>query len=132
MKLPVEIRKESGIPLYVQLAEEIRLLVHRGELRPGDQMPTVRELSVALGINANTVARVYRDLQREGLLALKRGVGTFVTEAKAGAAIGKKAYEAIERKAAELVELSRRAGLGPGEISRLIEALMKEDGHAER
>ena len=133
MKLPLELRKESGIPLYVQISEEIRLLVHRGELSPGDQMPTVRELAVELNINANTVARVYRDLQREGILSLKRGIGTFVTASEPGrGAIGKKDYRAIEKKATELVRLAIRAGLSAGEVARLVRTLMKEDDHAQR
>ena len=55
-------------PVYVQLQEQIRLLVHRGVLEPGDLMPTVRSLAVELGVNANTVTRVYRELQSQGVL----------------------------------------------------------------
>lgn len=80
MSLSVRINRKNGIPLYVQLEEQIRVLMHRGELQPGDLMPTVRELAVQLEINSNTVARVYRDLQNDGLLNLKRGIGTFVSD----------------------------------------------------
>ena len=80
MSLAVQINKTNGIPLYIQLEEQIRLLMHRGELKPGDLMPTVRSLAVELEINSNTVSRVYRDLQNEGLLTLKRGVGTSISE----------------------------------------------------
>jgi DNA-binding transcriptional regulator YhcF (GntR family) len=73
-----KIDRASPLPVYAQLADQIRLLVRRGALSPGDPLPTVRELAVALGINANTVTRVYRDLQQEGLLRLERGLGTFV------------------------------------------------------
>ena len=73
-----QIDRASPLPVYVQLAEQIRLLIHRGALGPGDPLPTVRELAVALSLNANTVTRVYRDLQQEGLLRLERGLGTSV------------------------------------------------------
>ena len=75
---PLQDRSRSPLPVYVQLAEQIRLLVRRGALTAGDPLPTVRELAVALSLNANTVTRVYRDLQQEGLLRLERGLGTFV------------------------------------------------------
>ena len=80
MSLFSEIDKGSGIPFYIQLSEQIRLLVHEGRLGAGDPLPTVRELAVELEVNANTVARVYRDLQQAGVLDLRRGVGTFVSD----------------------------------------------------
>ncbi len=131
MELKVEIEKRSAIPIYAQLRDQIRLLIHRGVLAPDDSMPTVRALAVDLGINANTVARVYRDLQVEGLLRLERGVGTFVAGRHGGRTLGEGDYEAIAGKASELVELSRRAGLRAGEIAQLIETLWKEKDHAE-
>lgn len=65
-------------PLYAQLEREIRTAIAAGWLAPGDQLPTVRQLAVTLRVNANTVARVYATLERDGLLATQRGVGTFV------------------------------------------------------
>lgn len=65
-------------PLHAQLERTIRVAIASGWLRPGDQLPTVRQLAVALRINANTVARVYAELEREGVLETRRGVGSFV------------------------------------------------------
>jgi GntR family transcriptional regulator len=65
-------------PLYAQLERSIRLAIATGRLQPGDRLPTVRQLAVDLRINANTVARVYGELERSGLLATRRGVGTFI------------------------------------------------------
>lgn len=76
----------GGVPLYVQVKNQIRLAVERGELPGGAQLPTVRDLAVELNINANTVARIYADLEREGFLTLRRGVGTFAVER--GAPVG--------------------------------------------
>jgi GntR family transcriptional regulator len=66
-------------PLYAQLERGLRAAVATGRLRPGDQLPTVRQLAVELQINANTVARVYAELERAGVLETRRGVGSFVS-----------------------------------------------------
>ena len=68
-------------PLHAQLERCIRVAIAARRLRPGDQLPTVRQLAVALRVNANTVGRVYSQLERDGALETRRGVGTFVAEA---------------------------------------------------
>jgi len=73
-------------PLYVQLEQGIRASIAAGRLQVGAQLPTVRQLAVDLRVNANTVARVYADLERAGVLATRRGVGTFVAESGPAAA----------------------------------------------
>ena len=128
----IRIDRRDATPIYAQMTEQIRLLVHRGTLRPGDAMPTVRALAVELGINANTVARVYRDLQREGVLRLERGLGTFVADAVEGEALSDGELEQVERLARELVTLARRAGLRVGEVKQLIDTLFKEATHVQR
>ncbi|HVG39095.1 MAG TPA: GntR family transcriptional regulator [Pyrinomonadaceae bacterium] len=65
-------------PLYAQLERAIRFAVMTGRLQIGDQLPTVRQLAVDLRINANTVAKVYAELERSGVVETRRGVGTFV------------------------------------------------------
>ncbi len=65
-------------PLYAQLERAIRLGISIGRLPPDTQLPTVRQLAVDLCINANTVAKVYRDLERSGILETRRGIGTFI------------------------------------------------------
>ena len=132
MEFEIDIEKRSAIPIYAQLQDQIRLAIRRGVLTAGQAMPTVRSLAVDLGVNANTVARVYRDLQAEGLLRLERGVGTFVAEAGSHRAVGEDAFRAIADKAGELVELSRRAGLRAGEVAQLIETLWKEKADGNR
>jgi len=72
--------QDNGIPIYVQLREQILALIGRGLLKPGAQMPTMRQVAVALKIDLNTVQRAYAELEREGVLSKQRGVGTFVTE----------------------------------------------------
>jgi GntR family transcriptional regulator len=67
-------------PLYAQLDRSIRAAIASGRLRAGDKLPTVRQLAVELRINANTVAKVYAELERAGVVATQRGIGTFVRD----------------------------------------------------
>ena len=68
----------SGVPAYLQLVQQVRQAIRLGILRPGDQLPTVKEVVAALTINPNTVLHAYRQLDLEGLVDGRRGVGTFV------------------------------------------------------
>ena len=71
---------KSPTPIYAQLDRSIRAAIATGQLEPGAQLPTVRQLAVDLAVNANTVGRVYAQLERDGILETRRGVGTFVSE----------------------------------------------------
>ena len=71
----------SPTPIYAQLDRSIRAAIATGTLGPGAQLPTVRQLAVDLAVNANTVARVYAQLEKDGVLETRRGVGTFVRDA---------------------------------------------------
>ena len=68
-----------GVPIYVQLMEQIRRAVAGGVLPPGEQLPSVRDLALQLSINPNTISRVYQELEREGVVYTLRGRGTFVS-----------------------------------------------------
>lgn len=74
----VSIDPTDRTPIYAQLDRGLRAAIATGRLRPGDQLPTVRQLAVDLRVNANTVARVYLELERSGVLETRRGVGSFV------------------------------------------------------
>jgi GntR family transcriptional regulator len=67
-------------PLHAQLERSVRVAVASRRLKPGDQLPTVRQLAVALRLNANTVAKVYSNLERAGAVETRRGVGTFIAD----------------------------------------------------
>jgi GntR family transcriptional regulator len=88
-------------PLYHQLERSIKFAIATGKLRIGDQLPTVRQLAVDLKINANTVAKVYAELERLGILQTRRGVGTFVNERPAEAWFSKRDRERHLRELAD-------------------------------
>ena len=81
----VTIDTRDRTPIYAQLDRGLRAAIATGRLRPGDQLPTVRQLAVELQVNANTVARVYAELERDGVLETRRGVGSFVNATAVGA-----------------------------------------------
>ena len=76
----LSIDAKSGVPFYRQIIEQVKFAVASGDLKPGDQLPTVRQLAVDISINPNTVIRAYRELEFEGLLDSQQGSGTFVSE----------------------------------------------------
>ena len=76
--LPLQLQPESHIPLYIQLRDQLRSLVHCGELRPGDRIPASRELALQLGVHRTTVANAYAELESEGLIQGHVGRGTFI------------------------------------------------------
>ncbi len=76
--MDIRIDKTSHVPIYDQIKEQVKGLIHAGQIKTGDQLPTIRELSVELAVNFNTVALAYRDLVNEGVIITERGKGTFV------------------------------------------------------
>jgi GntR family transcriptional regulator len=78
--LDIAIDQKSGVPLYRQIIESVKFAIARGDLEPGDQLPTVRRLAVDLKVNPNTVIRAYREMEIEGVLDTQQGSGTFVTD----------------------------------------------------
>jgi GntR family transcriptional regulator len=81
----VSIDPRDATPIYAQLERGLRAAIATGRLAPGEQLPTVRQLAVDLRVNANTVARVYAELERAGVIETRRGVGSFITATPAQA-----------------------------------------------
>ena len=78
--IPITIDNNSGIPLWLQLRNRLIYLITSGHFRKGEQLPTVRNLAVELGINFNTVSKVYRDIERDGYIISRQGAGSFVSD----------------------------------------------------
>jgi GntR family transcriptional regulator len=111
----------SGVPIYLQLMEQVKHAVETGALRPGEQLPGIRPLAEDLVINPNTVAKAYRELEHEGVIELRHGAGAFVT----GHPRAKKLTDALragQTVVSSAVERLRARGLGDDEIRRLFEA----------
>ena len=70
----------SGSPIYLQVINELKKKMVKGELKPGEKMPSNRELAVLYKVNQNTAARIYREMEMAGYCYTKRGIGTFVSE----------------------------------------------------
>jgi DNA-binding transcriptional regulator YhcF (GntR family) len=109
-----------GVPIYLQLMEQVKHAVETGALRPGDQLPGMRPLAEELVINPNTVAKAYRELEREGVIELRHGAGAFVSaNAHPKKADKVRAGQAI---VAAAIERLRAQGVTDEEIRRLVEA----------
>ena len=91
--MDIQIDKNSRVPIYDQIKEQIKGLIHAGQVKTGNQLPTIRELSADLAVNFNTVALAYRDLVSEGVIITERGKGTFV-----GSTPGEEAMKTIRQK----------------------------------
>src|SRR5712691_9545381 len=104
----LRVNRQSAVPVHVQLKTQIRHLISAGTLKPGSQVPTVRQLAGFLRINPNTVAKALGDLQQDGYLESRPGRGTFVTD-RAQAGEGRMA-RGLERLVDETLERVRRLG----------------------
>jgi GntR family transcriptional regulator len=119
-----EVDSSSPTPIYAQLDRSIRAAIATGKLEQGGQLPTVRQLAVDLAVNANTVARVYAQLERDGILETRRGVGTFVRESPSPQAT--RAHR--ERELRELIHrFVEDAALLGFTLPELISQLKKEE-----
>ncbi len=90
----IRIEPASSVPIYAQILEQIRYQAAAGFLKPGDKVPSGRDLAVALGVNQHTVLKVYKELCAQGILQIERGAGTFVADG----ANSQKAIPAEEKK----------------------------------
>jgi GntR family transcriptional regulator len=110
-----------GVPIYLQLMEQVKHAIETGALRPGDQLPGIRPLAEELVVNPNTVAKAYRELEHEGVIELRQGAGAFVSVRP----MGRKPADAV-RTAQPIVraavERLRARGFSDEEIRRLFEA----------
>lgn len=119
----VAIDPRDATPIYAQLERALRAAMAAGRLRPGDQLPTVRQLAVDLRVNANTVARVYSDLERAGVLETRRGVGSFVLATPDQARSPKEHERRLRALATRVLADADAAGFTPRELVAEIEAI---------
>jgi len=114
---------DSPVPLGEQLVAGLRRLIASSSLRPGDELPPVRQLAADLGINLNTVARAYRELEADGLATTSRGRGTRVT---ADRGTRNASAERVAAQVRALLTEAKLAGLGAGEVRALVDRTLPE------
>jgi GntR family transcriptional regulator len=110
--------QSSGIPLYLQLMEQVKHAIETGALRPGEQLPAIRKLAEDLVMNPNTVVRAYRELEHEGVVELRHGSGAFISDSEAGRVKIIRRGQALMQAAIDKVT---SLGLSEPEIRRLVE-----------
>ena len=108
------ILQDNGVPIYVQLRDQIAAAIGRGELKPGERLPTMREVAVALAVDLNTVQRAYQALAEDRLLLTVQGRGSFVAETLAPP--HNRASE-IHTLAAKVAAQARAQGITPDELA---------------
>jgi len=111
----------SGVPIYLQLMEQVKHAVETGALRPGEQLPAIRSLAEELVINPNTVAKAYRELEHDGVIELRQGAGAFVST-NARATKMTDTLRAGQAIVASAVQKLHARGVSDEEIRRLFEA----------
>lgn len=111
----------SGVPIYLQIIEQVKHAIETGAIRPGEQLPGIRPLAEELVINPNTVAKAYRELEHEGVIELRQGAGAFVS-ANAAARRPADKQRASQLLVAQTIEKLRAQGMSEEEIRRLFEA----------
>jgi GntR family transcriptional regulator len=111
----VKVNFAEDIPLYQQVAAEIRRAIAEGEVRPGERMPLAKDLATVLGVNTNTVLRSLRQLRDEGMLEFRRGRGITVA--------GTPQRGIVMARVKDLVAFARQQGYQPAEVIAMIEAV---------
>lgn len=111
--------QDNGVPIYVQLRDQIAAAVGRGVLKPGARLPTMREVAVSLRIDLNTVQRAYAELERDGLLTMVRGRGSFVAQTPPP----RDSKAAIDSLAAQVAAQARAAGVALDDLAAALARL---------
>ncbi len=123
MKLQLDFR--SGIPIYIQIMDQIRELVAQGELKQGDQLPTVRQLATDLRVNFNTVARAYRLLDEAGLISTQHGRGTYIWEQPSPEVIQHLRKKGLDGLTRRYLAQAARQGFQPVEVVQTFRQYME-------
>ena len=113
---------ESGVPIYVQLREQLLGAIGAGVLAPGDQMPTMRQVAVALKVDLNTVRHAYDELERAGAIRLERGRGSFVADAPPAIDADVRAAQ-LDNLAQQSLAMAQAQGIAPERLAARILSL---------
>ena len=127
-RLLAQLRLErNGVPIYVQLRDQILEAVRAGALAPGERLPTMRQVAVALKVDLNTVRHAYDELERLGALTLERGRGSFVSDVSPAQARDIALGQTAEVLAAGVLARAREAGVAPAALATALARLIEKE-----
>ena len=117
----------SGVPIYVQIRDQVMHLIGTGAFAPGEQMPTMRQVAVELRVDLNTVRHAYDELARAGVINVVRARGTYVAEKRRSTPVST-TTKAVDEVARRCIELATVAGVDPSAVARRIIQMVKSRG----
>ena len=117
--MQIHVSPKEGVPVYLQIVNQVKYLVASGRLAPGDELPPIRTLAEQLVLNPNTVARAYRELETAGVVTTRRGAGTYVSGTGSPLARRERTRILVERIDALLAEAGQM-GFGLDDLTRLL------------
>ncbi|RDI30491.1 GntR family transcriptional regulator [Rhodococcus sp. AG1013] len=119
------INRRSGIPAYVQLVLQVKQALRLGDLKPGDRLPTAKEVVAAVTVNPNTVLKAYRELENDGLVEARPGLGTFVTQSLLKPGMAER--QALQDELATWARAGADAGLERSDLEALVTAALDSE-----
>jgi GntR family transcriptional regulator len=124
MKIDVDLT--DHVPIYIQLMNQVKHMIATGELQPGDQLPTVRQLAADLRINFNTVARAYRLLDEESIISTQHGRGTFILEPASEEKFRRLRRKDLRRLLIHLLNQAETLGFGPEDVREIFDEYLEQ------
>jgi len=124
-KLTLHLDFRSGLPIYIQIINQIEQKILGKKLKPNDQLPTVRALASELGVNFNTVARAYRMLDETRIISTQQGRGTYITEIPPPEVTERLRQKSLEALARRYIAESTRLGFSKGEVTQMVRDQLK-------
>jgi len=119
--------ERSGVPIYLQIRDQLRHAIGNGTLRPGEQLPTMRELAVQLKVDLNTVRHAYDELERSGVIVILRARGTYVAETPPPVDVARQASK-VRSLAHQVMALAASSGIDPAEVANELLKVAKQRG----
>jgi len=130
--MELQIDLESGVPIYMQLVDRIKQMVVSGQLQPGQQLPTIRQLAADLRVNYNTIGRAYLILDQEGVISTQQGRGTYITTRLDEAQVQKLWMDKLRGLIGQAIHDALALGYSPEDIERIVEEELDKAAGAAR